>query len=94
MQPQEKPNLAISDHRPTVLLARFILIATGCTAVQGIQLKARAGNYTYDQAGVYFRPPENREELMNGTVIAEFLTSRGTIEIHVTPVFCYGYRGY
>ena len=37
-------------------------------------------------------PPDRREELKDGTMVAEWLTSRGTTETYIVPGYNYGYH--
>jgi hypothetical protein len=47
----------------------------GC-ATQKVNWAARVGVYTFDQAVLELGPPDNHAKLTDGTVVADWLTSR------------------
>jgi hypothetical protein len=53
-----------------------LLVFAGC-ATHRIDWQARVGNYSYDQAVMEFGPPDKHAKLEDGTIVAEWLTSRG-----------------
>jgi hypothetical protein len=78
---------------PAMLLVALLLITSGC-ATQKIDWNARVGNYTYDQAVIDNGPPDKYARLKDGTIVAEWLTSRGYNQAYVMPAYhgyhCYG----
>jgi hypothetical protein len=59
----------------TALLA---LAVVGCETTANQVWPARVGIYTYDQAVVELGPPDKQAKLENGTVVADWLTQRGS----------------
>lgn len=53
------------------------LLWGGCASTK-IDWDSRLGLYTYDQAVVELGPPDKSATLSDGTVVAEWLTRRGT----------------
>ena len=69
-----------------------MFLVAGC-ATQKIDWNARIGNYTYDQAVMDYGPPDKHTKLNDGTIVTEWLTSRGYHQTYVTPGYygrCYG----
>ena len=62
--------------KPVLALALALLTFAGC-ATNKIDWQARLGNYTYDQAVLELGPPENTATLSDGTLVGDWLTSRG-----------------
>jgi hypothetical protein len=79
---------AVGWGRLTLVTALALLLA-GC-ATQKIDWAARTGNYAFDQAVVEFGPPDKQAQLTDGTVVAEWLTRRGSRQVY--PVG--GYYGH
>jgi hypothetical protein len=61
-------------------------LLAGC-ATSKIDWNARVGTYTFDQAVVELGPPDKQAKLTDGTLVAEWLTSRGRAQAHAL----YGY---
>ena len=61
-----------------LLIGLFLLaiLLAGC-ATSRIDWNTRVGTYTYDQAVLELGPPDKSAELRDGTVVAEWLLSRG-----------------
>ena len=74
------------------MLAAFVFFAPGC-ATPKIDWNARVGSYTYDQSVLDNGPPDKQAKLEDGTVVAEWLTTRGYNQTVVVPAF-YGYHCY
>ena len=62
------------------------LWVAGC-ATQRVDWAARVGHYTYDQAVAEMGPPDKQAKLADGTVVAEWLVSRGTTYVYGSPGF-------
>jgi hypothetical protein len=67
---------------------------TGC-ATQRVDWAARIGHYSYEQAVTDMGPPDKHAKLADGTIVAEWLTDRGSTYAYTTPG-TYGpyYSGY
>lgn len=59
--------------RTTIWLSSLVAVFlwTGC-ATEKVDWKTRIGNYTYDQAVKEYGPPDHREKLTDGTVVADW----------------------
>lgn len=71
----------------------FLLLAflpAGC-ATHKIDWAGRIGNYTYDQAVMEFGPPDKEAKLSDNSVVAEWLTRRGS---HTYSTPGHGYYPY
>ena len=82
-----------------LLLALFLLAGavsitglTGC-ASHRIDWAPRIGRYTFDDAVREFGPPDKRAELSDGTVVADWVTSRGGPRLYTMPMVSSGYYG-
>ncbi|MFN7139513.1 MAG: hypothetical protein ACK4UN_09250 [Limisphaerales bacterium] len=62
---------------PLVGFAIIALFLAGC-ATQRIDWNARVGHYTYDQAVLEMGPPDRAAKIADGTLVAEWLTYRGS----------------
>ena len=62
---------------PWFMIAALALFLCGC-ATSNIDWDARRGNYTYDQAVLEFGPPDKSAKIGDGTIVAEWLTYRGS----------------
>ena len=62
----------------------MFLVLAGC-ATHRIDWNNRISNYTFDQAVTELGPPEKKEKLTDGTVVAEWLTRRGYVMQNYTP---------
>lgn len=62
---------------PWFMIAALVLFLAGCTTTN-IDWDARRGNYTYDQAILELGPPDKSAKIGDGTVVAEWLTYRGS----------------
>ena len=54
-----------------------VLLLTGCATTQ-IDWGSRIGTYTYDEAVLELGVPERQATLSDGTIVAEWLSYRGT----------------
>ena len=59
------------------VVAGWLVLLTGC-ATPRIDWQARVGHYTYDQAILELGPPEKSATLTDGSVVADWLTQRGS----------------
>ncbi len=59
------------------LVLGLVLLGMGC-ASNKVDWNSRIGLYTYDQAVVEMGPPDKSATLSDGTVVAEWMTRRGT----------------
>jgi hypothetical protein len=73
----------------TTLLAAIILI-TGCATQTN--WNSRIGSLTFDEAVVELGPPDKQAKLQDGTLVAEWLTHRGST--YVYPAYGYGNAPY
>ena len=62
------------------------LLFAGCVS-QKVDWQARIGHYTLDQAVTDLGPPEKSVKLSDGTVVDEWLLSRGHIIVAPEPYF-------
>lgn len=77
-------------HRLLAVLGAVALLA-GCATTPKINWAARVGHYTFDQAVTELGPPEKQARLDDGTIVADWLTSRGYRTAYVSPGY-YGWR--
>jgi hypothetical protein len=63
-------------------------LLAGC-ATRRIDWNTRVGNYTYDQAVLDLGPPDKYAKLGDGTVVAEWLTSRGYSSFYSPSAYTY-----
>lgn len=68
--------MKIAAVRKWFLVLTATLAVAGC-ATQRINWQARVGNYTYDQAVREFGPPDRRDKLTDGTLIADWTVREG-----------------
>ena len=62
---------------PTTLalaLAITGIFSAGCKSTPKIDWNTRVGNYTYEEAVAEFGPPDKKETLDDGTVVADWIT--------------------
>ncbi len=59
------------------MIAALALFLSGCAASR-TDWGTRVGNYTYDQAVLELGPPDKAAKISDGTVVAEWLTYRGS----------------
>ncbi|MGV3771373.1 MAG: hypothetical protein ACO1QB_00625 [Verrucomicrobiales bacterium] len=64
--------------RVSVWMALFALIFTLGCATNKVDWNSRLGTYTYDQAVLEMGVPERSATLSDGTIVAEWLSTRGT----------------
>jgi hypothetical protein len=64
-----------------VPLLCLTLWLAGC-ATQRVDWAARVGHYTYDQAVLDMGPPASQAKLADGTIVAEWLLSRGATYVY------------
>ena len=79
------------------LIALVLATALAGCATKKIDWAGRIGTYTYEQAVVEIGPPDKKEKLTDGTIVAEWLTRRGYHELYATGGYYsapYGYWGY
>src|SRR5688572_29841032 len=67
-----------------------VFLFAGCASSK-INWAERIGNYTYDQAVLELGPPDKSAKLSDGTVVAEWMTSRGSAGY---SGFGHGYSGF
>lgn len=68
-------------------------LLAGC-ATNKVNWAVRVGNYSYDLAVMEYGPPDKQAKLQDGTVVAEWLTRRGYMDRHYSPVFYPSHYGY
>ena len=61
----------------SIFFAILLLGVTAGCATNKIDWAARVGSYTYDQAVNELGPPENSATLEDGTLVADWIYSRG-----------------
>ena len=66
---------------PWLLAVLAGTLLTGCVT-ERIDWPARIGSYTFDQAILEFGPPDKSATLQDGTIVADWLTARGTTWVH------------
>jgi hypothetical protein len=69
----------------------LVLGLVGC-ATPRVDWSTRVGDYTYDQAVLEMGPPERHARLTDGSVVAEWLESRGLRSSYISGGF--GYHGH
>lgn len=57
----------------------LVLLVAGCASGKKIDWNTRVGSYTMDQAILEFGPPDKQAELSDGSLVAEWETSRGYV---------------
>jgi hypothetical protein len=62
------------------------LLLMGC-ATNRVDWNARMGSYTFDQAVLEMGPPDKQAKLQDGTVVAEWITRRGSNRGYVSGPF-------
>ena len=82
-----KRTIAVGD-----LAVWSVLVLVGC-ASNKIDWAPRVGTYTFDDAVREFGPPDKRADLTDGTVVADWITSRGGPQVRSTPWIGGGYYG-
>ncbi len=75
---------------PWMALLAIGVWLTGCATTSRVDWNARVGVYTYDQAVIDLGPPDKMATLSDGTVVAEWMTSRGR---YYGSSAAYGYYG-
>lgn len=68
----------------------FSLLLAACVTSH-IDWNSRIGHYNFDQAVIELGPPDKQARLTDGTVVAEWMTSRGRT-IRGGPYFSHGFR--
>ena len=66
-----------SSGRLLACLLLFSFVVAGCATKPRVDWNGRVGNFTFDQAVLELGPPDKSAKLTDGTVVAEWLTSRG-----------------
>ena len=63
------------------MVACLLLLAglAGCETYGRADWKSRVGSFTYDDAVKELGPPEGKETLTDGTIVAQWITSHGRI---------------
>jgi hypothetical protein len=69
------------------LLPLLTALLAGCATTPKINWPARVGNYTYDQAGTEFGPPDKTAKLSDGATVAEWQERPEQIVIAPEPYF-------
>jgi hypothetical protein len=78
-------------NRMSPLLVLVALMFAGC-ATRKIDWAGRVGSYTFDQVVTDFGPPDKQARLADGSIVAEWLTSRGHSHLIAGPgYYPYGY---
>src|SRR5437868_4861802 len=77
---------AAAFHLRRILPGLLIALFAGC-ATPKFDWNPRVGIYTYDQAVLDMGPPDRKEKLTDGTVVAEWLVHRGYS--YGTPAYVY-----
>jgi hypothetical protein len=77
-----------------LLLAGAVSVTglTGC-ATNRIDWAPRVGSYTFDDAVREMGPPDKEAKLTDGTVVADWITTRGGQRFYSRPVVSRGYYG-
>ncbi|HTI70592.1 MAG TPA: hypothetical protein VMF06_11540 [Candidatus Limnocylindria bacterium] len=57
----------------------LLLGVAGCQSYGDADWKSLVGHYSFDEAVKELGPPGNKETLTDGTVVAEWLTSKGRV---------------
>lgn len=70
------------------------LIATAGCATQRVNWGGRVGHYTYDQAVLELGPPDKKEKLQDGTLVAEWLTQHSYSQTYTSVGYGYPYWNY
>lgn len=71
---------------PVLLLAA--VLASGCASGSGpAEWQKRVGQMTYDEAVREYGPPDKKESLTDGSMVAEWLTHRGQVYSTPAPVW-------
>ncbi|MHB8521542.1 MAG: hypothetical protein ACYDH9_12400 [Limisphaerales bacterium] len=60
---------------PLLLLGFF---GSGCLTTPKVDWNSRIGSFSYDQAVIDLGPPDKYAKLTDGTIVAEWLTYRGS----------------
>jgi hypothetical protein len=56
----------------------FAFLLASCGTTPKIDWNNRVGHFSYDQAVIDLGPPDKNAKLTDGTLVAEWLTSRGS----------------
>jgi hypothetical protein len=64
--------------------AGIMLGLIGC-ATPRVDWAARIGHYTYEQSVLDIGPPDKQAKLADGTIVAEWLTDRGSTYVYGNP---------
>jgi hypothetical protein len=82
------------------VIVGLALLVVGCASTK-VDWNSQLGIYTYDQAVVEMGPPEKSATLSDGTIVAEWMTRRGTAGGYTDAYYYYGpprpypyWRGY
>ncbi|MCS7337574.1 MAG: hypothetical protein NZ739_04965 [Verrucomicrobiae bacterium] len=67
------------------------MLVCGCRTTPKIDWESRIGTYTYDQAVLELGPPDRYAKLTDDTVVAEWVTRRGTTQVWVNYTYGHGY---
>lgn len=70
-----------------------LALLMGCATQPKQDWNALLGVYTYDQSVIDHGPPDKQAELSDGSLVVEWLTSRGGYSGYATGYGAYGYHG-
>jgi len=64
--------------RKLFLFALLVAVVgiVSCKSTPPVDWNSRVGNYTYDQAVIELGPPDKKEKLTDGTIVAEWVKRR------------------
>jgi hypothetical protein len=66
----------------------LLVLSIGCTSTKTLW-NSRIGVYTFDQAVMEWGPPDKAATLTDGTIVAEWLTRRGSPGGFGSPYYAY-----
>ena len=81
--------MMISRLQAACVAALLLAGLLGGCATRKIDWSARVGTYTFDKAVAEIGPPDKQAKLTDGTLVAEWLTRRGSRQVYATG----GYYG-
>ena len=85
--------ISFAGARVWLVLLLLGFLAVGC-ATQQVNWAALVGNYTYDQAVLNYGPPDKKEKLDDGTIVAEWLTQHSYAQTYASVGDGYPYWNY
>ena len=70
--------MTVAHRLPVFCIVTLAMLwLTGCSTASKIDWNSRVGNFTHDQAVTEMGPPDKSASLTDGTVVSEWMTSRG-----------------